>query len=88
MSQTVLLPSTFLLTKLGLKILFCFIDIDSITLNFIHYRKTEQVPPLLNSTLLEPETRGNLLDKYSITPDDANPKMRNTFLSFFSFFSG
>lgn len=58
------------------------------TLNFTSYRKTEQVQTLLNLTLLEPETCGNLLNKYSVTPDDANLKMRNMFSFLFFSLSG
>lgn len=55
-------------------------------LNFTSHRKAEQVQTLLNLTLLEAETCGSLLNKYSVTPDDANLKMRNMFSFLFFLF--
>lgn len=69
-----------------LKTFFHFVGIVSKLLNFIGYRKTEQVQHLLNSTFLEPETWGSLLDNYLVTLNEATLEVRNVFSFLFSFF--
>lgn len=69
-----------------LKTFFHFLGIVSKLLNFIGYRKTEQVQHLLNSTFLEPETWGSLLDNYLVTLNGATQEVKNVFSFLFSFF--
>lgn len=69
-----------------LKTFFHFIGIVSKLLNFIGYRKTEQVQHLVNWDFLEPETWGSLLDKYLVTLNEATLEVRNVFSFPFPFF--